>query len=193
ENAVEAFSFLAAYRRNQAWLLEVPPSQPEPRPLDMAMAERIRAAAVSANRTLLTDLQTQQLLSVFDLPVARADAADTLKEALAAARKLGYPVTLKLDAPGLPANSPLALARSHLRDGRMLTRAYGELQDGARRAFRREDVHAGVIVRQELRLADAHDFAIGVHTDAAFGPVITFGNSGAIADSERVVLLPPLN
>jgi acetyltransferase len=30
ENAVEAFSFLAAYWRNQQWLLEVPPPQPEP-------------------------------------------------------------------------------------------------------------------------------------------------------------------
>ena len=159
----------------------------------MATAERIRAAAASANRTLLTDLQTQQLLSVFDLPVTRADAADTLKEALAAARKIGYPVTLKLDAPGLTAKSPLPLARTNLRDGRMLTRAYGELQDGVRRAFSREDIHAGVIVRKEVRLAETHDVAIGVHTDAAFGPVITFGNSGAIADSERVVLLPPLN
>ena len=35
ENAVDAFSFLAAYRRNQAWLLEVPPLQPEPEPLDL--------------------------------------------------------------------------------------------------------------------------------------------------------------
>jgi acetyltransferase len=59
ENAVEAFSFLAAYRRNQAWLLEVPPPQPEPRPIDIAVAERIRAAAAGAGRTLLTDLQTQ--------------------------------------------------------------------------------------------------------------------------------------
>ena len=193
ENAVEAFSFLASYRRNQAWLLEVPPSQPEPRPLDIATTERIRAAAASANRPLLTDLQTQQLLSTFDLPVTRADVADTLNEALVAARKLGYPVTLKLDAPGLAAKLPLPLARTHLRDGRMLTRAYGELQDDARRAFRREDVHAGVIVRKELRLADTHDVAIAVHTDPAFGPVITFGNSGAIAESERVVLLPPLN
>ena len=30
ENAVEAFSFLAAYRHHQEWLLEVPPPQPEP-------------------------------------------------------------------------------------------------------------------------------------------------------------------
>ncbi len=193
ENAVEAFSFLAAYRRNQAWLLEVAPPQPEPRPLDLATVERIRDAAASANRTLLTDLQTQMLLAAFGLPVPPADAADTLKEALMAARRLGYPVTLKLDAPGIPAKSPLPLARTRLRDGRMLTRAYGELQDGVRRALRRHDTHAGVIVRKERRIEGAHDVAIGVHTDAVFGPVITFGNSGAIADSERVVLLPPLN
>jgi acetyltransferase len=55
ENAVEAFSFLAAYRRNQALLLEVPAPQPEPRPLELAAVERIRDEAASANRTLLTD------------------------------------------------------------------------------------------------------------------------------------------
>ena len=44
-------------------------------------------------------------------------------------------------------------------------------------------------------MPDAREVAIGVHTDAVFGPVITFGNSGAAAliDSERTVLLPPLN
>ncbi len=162
---------------------------------DPNVDERIRDEAAGANRTVLTDLQTQQLLAVFGLPVAPAEAADTLKEALAIARRLGYPVTLKLDAPGLPAKSPLPLARTNLRDGRMLTRAYGEMQHGVERAFRRKDAHAGVIVRKERRLADSHDVAIAVHTDVVFGPVITFGNSGAaaLAERERIVLLPPLN
>ena len=44
-------------------------------------------------------------------------------------------------------------------------------------------------------MPDVREVAIGVHTDAVFGPVITFGNSGtaALIDSERTVLLPPLN
>ena len=45
ENAVDAFSFLAAYRRNQAWLLEAPPLQPEPEPLDLGAAERCARAS----------------------------------------------------------------------------------------------------------------------------------------------------
>ena len=42
ENAIDAFSFLAAYRHHQEWLLEVPPPQPEPQPPDLAPA-RTRA------------------------------------------------------------------------------------------------------------------------------------------------------
>ena len=42
ENAVEAFSFLAAYRRNQAWLLEVPRRNPSRAPSTLTAVERIR-------------------------------------------------------------------------------------------------------------------------------------------------------
>jgi acetyltransferase len=194
ENAVEAFSFLASYRRNQALLLEVPPPQPEPQPHDLAAAERIRDEAAAANRTVLTELQTLRLLSIFGLPVPLAEPADTLAEALAAARRLGYPVTLRLDTPGLPAKTPVPTMRADLRNGRMLTKAYGDLLDGIHRAYR-EDFHAGVIVRRQRAMQEARDVAIGVHTDAVFGPVLTFGNGGAAAlvDRERAVLLPPLN
>jgi len=192
ENAVEAFSFLAAYRRNQALLLEVPAPQPEPRPLELTVVERIRDEAATANRTLLTDLETHRLLAAFGLPVPPADAADTLKEALAVARKVGYPVMLKLE-PGIPAKSPLPVARTALRDGRMLTRAYGEMQEGVRRAFRRDDIHAGVIVRKMRTLADGYAVAIAVYTDAMFGPVITLGACAGAVERDQIVLLPPLN
>ena len=69
EHAVEAFSFLAAYRHNQKWLLEVPAPQPEPEPPDTTEAERVREEAGAANHTVLTDWQTQRLLRAFGLPV----------------------------------------------------------------------------------------------------------------------------
>src|SRR5439155_910557 len=42
ENAVDAFSFVASYRRNQEWLLEVPPPLPELGVPDVAAALRVR-------------------------------------------------------------------------------------------------------------------------------------------------------
>jgi acetyltransferase len=50
ENAVEAFSFLAAYRRHQEWLLEVPASQPEPHAPDLSAIEHLRIDAATSRR-----------------------------------------------------------------------------------------------------------------------------------------------
>src|SRR6185295_12941025 len=84
ENAIDAFSFLAAYRHHQEWLLEVAPPQPEPTAPDLDPVERLRTDAVSAQRTVLTTMEAHSLLSAFSLPVTPAAAADTLSEALAA-------------------------------------------------------------------------------------------------------------
>ena len=60
---------IAAIRR---WLLEVPPPQPEPQPPDTGARPsefaRKRRARIEA---LLTELQTEELLRVFGLPVTR--------------------------------------------------------------------------------------------------------------------------
>ena len=196
ETAVEAFSFLAAYRRNQEWLLEVPPEQPEPQPHNVRLMNEIRDRAVAAGRTVLDEIETQQLLAAFGLPVAPAAIATTLAEAQEDARRMGYPVSIKLDTPALfPHASPAV--RTNLRDGRMLAKAWSDLEKIVR-PQRRPGTILPVLVRKEQKPADlagSRDVAIGVHTDAVFGPVITFGNGGsaALVDRDRSVLLPPLN
>jgi acetyltransferase len=191
ENAVEAFSFLSAYRHNQEWLLEVAPPQPEPRAPDLRVVERIRADATAANRLVLTGMETQNVLATFGLPVAPALSADTLNEALAAGRRLGYPVSLRSDSAELAAAIAVPVIYERLRDGRMLTRAWARLLGGAAQARRR----APVIVRKSRPFDASDEVAIGVHVDAVFGPVITLG-AGRAAGAHRgaqVVLLPPLN
>ena len=81
ETAVEALSFLAAYRRNQAWLLEVPPPQPEPEPPDLAPLETLRLALCDAGRTALTAGEAAQVLGAFGL-VMRAAPRDAAAAAI---------------------------------------------------------------------------------------------------------------
>src|SRR5512145_2089625 len=73
ENAVEAFSFLCAYRRNQAQLMEVPEAlaADEPTP-DLAKAIEIRNAALAENRTLLSEHEAKALIAAFGMPVPRS-------------------------------------------------------------------------------------------------------------------------
>jgi len=190
ENAVEAFSFLAAYRRHQEWLLEVPASQPEPKAPDLVAIDHLRIDAGTARRTALTDMESQALLSAFGLPVAPSQTADTLTEATAAARRFGFPVTLRLagDESSLQETSSEAAA-IQVRDSRMLARAWAAMHDVERANGKR-----GVVIVAKERIVDAvAGVAIGVCTDAVFGRVITFGTERAGGGTDVAVLLPPLN
>ena len=190
ENAVEALSFLAAYRRNQEWLLEVPPPQADPEPPDLATAERILAQVAPLGRRSLPLMDTQALLAAFGITLPPLAAVDTLAEAHAAARKLRYPVRLALDfdGPALPAS------RGGIRSGRALARAYGELSH-AISAKQRANWSGGVVVQHDLTTYEGIQTAISVSTDAVFGPVVAFGASERMAAAHvaRAVMLPPLN
>jgi len=194
ENAVEAFSFLAAYARNQKWLLEVPPPQPEPEPLDLAAAERVRGRALAADRTILSDPEAHALLAAFGLPAPATAVASTRAGAVAAARRIGFPVALKLQSQMVAHPHQVARSRLNLRNAAMAGRAYDALLEEARE---RTGAHwtYGVAVQKMISLPHAREVAIGVHTDPVFGPVITFGNGGlnAAVEREKAVMLPPLN
>jgi acetyltransferase len=207
ENAVDAFSFLAAYRRNQEWLLEVPPSQPEPQPPDLRVAERIREAAVSGGRRTPSAPETNELLTLFGLPVAPVERVQSLDDALAAARRLGFPVALTreaaLDRAAEPVTPGTPVEIANLRDGRMLRRAWASLGAGTPRPgvpcaatmMGGAGTQAGILVRKDRAATGCRNVVIGLHVDAVFGPVITFGIGGAAewGATERTVLLPPLN
>jgi len=190
ENAVEALSFLAAYRRNQEWLLEVPPPQADPEPPDLATAERILAQTAPRGRGTLPLMDAQTLLAAFGIDLPPLVAVDTLAEAHAAARKLRYPVRMALDfdGPMLPAT------RGGIRSGRALARTYGELSH-ALSPKQRANWSGRVIVQRDLSTYEGIQTAIAVSTDAVFGPVLAFGPSErmAVARMARTVMLPPLN
>src|SRR5712664_748611 len=72
ENAVEAFSFLGAYRRNQAQLMEVPAAASPSKhnaAANLAAAQAIRDKALAQKRELLTEHEAKALLAAFGLPV----------------------------------------------------------------------------------------------------------------------------
>jgi acetyltransferase len=181
ENAVDAFSSLAAYRRNQEWLLEVPPSRPDPSPPDLRVAENVRR---QARGPLLAPEDTHKLLAAFGIDAAPARVARTLTQALAAARALGYPVTLTAET----ASGPVEYAG--LPTGRAVERAWRNLA-------RRPDVASGthVAVQCAAPASVAGACAIALTTDETFGPVVCAGPStrGVAAPQARATMLPPLN
>jgi acetyltransferase len=89
ENAVEAFSFLAAYRKNQKWLLEVAPPQPEFAAVDLAAVERIRRRTRRSAGKPLPARQARALLSAFGITVLPMAAPGAPRRARTMTRSIG--------------------------------------------------------------------------------------------------------
>ena len=189
ETAVEAFSFLAAYRANQRWLLEVPPSQPMPELPDFEVAERIRERAERQHAARLDNTDLVALLAAFGIIGPPTVLVETLGEAESAAVRLRFPVTLTLDT-----DSRHATTLRGIRTRAQLARAWAALHlESAARD--RESSGGRVIVRRHVARHGASAFAIGVAIDRVFGPVISLGAGSHTpqASAARALMLPPLN
>jgi acetyltransferase len=196
ENAVEAFSFLCAHRRNQAQLMQVPPagSEIDEAPPDLDAAGALRERAAAEGRAVLTEHESKALLSAFGLPVPRSLIASTREEAIAAARDIGFPVVVKLHSPDITHKSDVGGVRLDLQNAEMVASAYDDMLRHVR-ALRPQARIEGVVVQPMLRFPYAREVLVGVAADPVFGPVISFGAGGVSVEAVRdtAVALPPLN
>ena len=195
ENAVEAFSFLCAYRRNQQQLMQAPPALhgEETRP-DMATVNAIRDAALAEARTLLNEREANALLAAFGLPVPPSVLVATREAAVQAARDIGFPAVLKIQSRDIAHKSDVGGVRLNLQNADMVASAYDDMMLHVR-ALRPDARIAGAVVQPMLRYAHAREVLVGVATDAVFGPVISFGAGGIAVEAVRdtALALPPLN
>jgi acetyltransferase len=196
ENAVEAFSFLCAHRRNQEQLMQVPAAEREadaPRP-DLAAAAELRERALAEGRTLLTEHEAKALLAAFHLPVPKSVLAGDRDSAVAAAREVGFPAVIKLHSPDITHKSDVGGVRLNLQNEEMVASAFDDMLRHVR-ALRPDARIEGALVQPMLRFAHAREVLVGVATDAVFGPVISFGAGGVAVEAVRdsAVALPPLN
>jgi acetyltransferase len=195
ESAVEAFSFLCAYRRNQAQLMEAPTARApdEPRP-DLEKAEALRAAALAQGRELLSQDEARDLVAAFSLPVPASVVAATKDAAVAAARTIGFPVVVKIQSPDILHKSDVGGVRLALQNADMVASAFDDMMRHVR-ALRPDARIEGAIVQPMLRYPHTREVLVGAATDPTFGPVISFGAGGVAVEAVRdtALALPPLN
>jgi acetyltransferase len=197
ENAVEALSFLGAYRRNQAQLLEVPPAASlsgSVRAADLHAAEAIRRQALAEKRSLLTEREAKALLAAFGLPVPRGIVAASREAAVAAARETGFPAVIKVHSPDITHKSDVGGVRLNLQTADMVGAAFDDMLRDVRSLAPDARIE-GVLVQPMLRYAHQREVLAGIATDPVFGPVISFGAGGVAVEAVRdtAVALPPLN
>ncbi|WP_028456145.1 bifunctional acetate--CoA ligase family protein/GNAT family N-acetyltransferase [Chitinilyticum litopenaei] len=194
EHAVEVFYSLASWQYSQQLLLQTASPLGEWEAPDLETARMIIDGAMAGGRSVLDELESKAVLRAFHIPVTLTMRAATADDAVNAAMGMGLPVALKIDAIGITHKTDIdgvSLGLSSLvavatEANRMLTRARNLLGEGMVRGLTVQPMHGKKSGRELM---------VGVTTDRAFGPVITFGAGGIAVEvfNDVKVALPPLN
>ncbi len=190
EEAVSAFSMLVDYRRNQAQLIEAPPSSSRDVGSDAAAAARaLVQRALGAGRTALQGEEAHGLLAAYGIEVLSARRVQPEPYAAAsAAEKVGYPVALKIVSPDVAQD--VDGVRLDLRSAVQVRDAARRMLSSLQRALPEARID-GFLVEAMDRPAFARVLHVGAHIDARFGPVICLGAGDAAGTP--TLALPPLN
>jgi acetyltransferase len=194
EAAVEAFGYLASFEHSQRMLLEVPSSLADRAPPDLERARHLIHGALSAGRDTLSLTEAKELLRAFNIAVTASVLADSADAACEAAVQLGLPVALKIASPDISHKSDVDGVRLELYTVTGVREAYAQLLEQA--SLRRPDAKLqGVTVEPMHGKRFGRELLMGIASDPAFGPVITFGAGGTLVEliADRSVALPPLS
>ncbi len=194
EPAVEVFSHLSAYYRNQKLLMQMPgPFSHHDEP-DVESARLIIEVAMQEHRMVLSEMESKAVLAAFNIPVARTMLAHSPNEALLIAQQLGFPVAMKINSPDITHKSDAGGVMLNLRNAHEVRAAYQHMIDSVQ--LNRPNARVeGVSIEAMIVKTNGRELLIGVTTDPVFGPVITFGAGGTSVEimGDRAVALPPLN
>lgn len=194
EPAVEVFSHLSAYYRNQKLLMQMPGPLSHHVELDVESAHLIIEGAMQEHRKVLSEMESKALLSAFNIPVARTIVAHSPNEALLIAQQMGFPVAMKVNSHDISHKSDAGGVMLNLRNAHEVRAAYQKISENIQ--LNRPDAKMdGVAIEPMIMKNNGRELMIGVTTDPAFGPVITFGAGGTAVEimGDRAVALPPLN
>jgi acetyltransferase len=194
EQAVQAFLHRAEYRRNQEILMQTPPSVPEDFSVAGPEAAAMVNAALASGRTVLTEPEAKGICAAYGIPVVETHAAATVDEAVASARRIGFPVALKMLCPEIQHKSEVGGVALDLGSPDAV-RAAATNMLGRLRRQRPEATLLGFAVQPMVSRRDAVELFVAVTRDPTFGPVIVFGHGGTAAEviGDRAAGLPPLN
>ncbi|MDP2829273.1 MAG: bifunctional acetate--CoA ligase family protein/GNAT family N-acetyltransferase [Sulfuricellaceae bacterium] len=194
EPAVEVFSHLSAYYRNQKLLMQMPGPLSHHLEPDIEGARLIIEGALQERRKILNEMESKALLSAFHIPVAKTMVARSPNEALLIAEQLGFPVAMKVNSPDITHKTDAGGVRLNLVNAQAVRAAYHEILENVR--LSRPNAHMdGISIQPMIVKPNGRELMVGVTSDPVFGPVITFGAGGITVEimGDRAVALPPLN
>jgi acyl-CoA synthetase (NDP forming) len=156
------------------------------------VTSKIIANVLKSGRTVLTEVESKQLVSEAGIPVVETKLAQTKAEAISISKKMRFPVVLKIMSPDIIHKSDIGGVKLGLANATQVGKAYTEIMAAAKKANKKADIH-GISVQKMAR--PGVEVIMGMSKDAQFGPVLMFGLGGVFVEVLKDVAfrIVPLN
>ena len=191
--AVRAFANLARYENLKKQRLQPPSETLTAGKPDLAAARRIVKQAKAQQRFILSDNETTELLQSFGITSLACTFAPGENEAAAAARRIGFPVAVKISAEGIAHKTDTGGVILNLMSESEVREAFNTVRD---RCAQRAPMalFKGVFVQKMAHSERLREVCIRAATDPVLGAAISFSAGGRTGEifTERTVELAPL-
>ena len=193
DEAARSFCYMWRYSDNLRALYETPVLAADGFDIDLGRKrnETMIHVAQKANRTLLTESESKEILEAYGIPTVKTLIATSAKEAVQAAATLGSTVVLKIYSEKVTHKTDVGGVKLNLRTEDEVRRAYYDIEKGVREI---PGAFLGVVVEPMVH-TDGYELIFGSSIDPQFGPVLLFGSGGQLVEvtKDYALGLPPLN
>ena len=188
DDAAWSFSTMWRYTENLHTLYETPLFTKQSVPTHIKSAHEIIEKAHRENRTLLSEFESKKLLELYGIPTVETVIAKTRNEAAQDAKRIGFPIVVKLYSHTITHKSDIGGVKLNLESEEAVRRAFDEIQQAAGKDFE------GVTVQPMIK-SKGIELILGSSCDPQFGPVLLFGAGGVMVEifKDRALAFPPLN
>jgi acyl-CoA synthetase (NDP forming) len=155
--------------------MSIPSSKAKELPAVKAIFKKV----LDENRSNLLETESRALLEEYGISLPEAILAHSPEEAIEAARKMSYPLAMKVISPDIIHKSDAGGIKLGIKDEKDMKKAFEEILNNACKVTTKERV-LGTLVSPMA--AKGQECIVGMIRDPQFGPVIMFGLGGIFVE-----------
>ncbi|HEX7556848.1 MAG TPA: acetate--CoA ligase family protein, partial [Leptolinea sp.] len=140
---------------------------------------QIISAARADGRDALTEIEAKQVFSAYGLPVTSTELAKSEDEAVALAKKIGFPVVMKIVSPDILHKSDAGGVKVNIKDEAGAREAYNTILKNSK-AYKADARVHGIAVQEMAPWGT--ETILGSVNDPTFGPTMMFGLGGIFVE-----------
>lgn len=142
-------------------------------------ALEVIAAARADGRDALTEIEAKEVFKAYGLNVTNTQLAKTEDDAVVLAKKIGFPVVMKIVSPQILHKSDAGGVKVNIKDENAAREAFKTIIANAKKYKADADIH-GIAIQEMAPMGT--EVIMGSVNDPTFGPTVMFGLGGIFVE-----------